>query len=158
MVWYPLRGCVSARYWHATLLVWLIDLFARSSSFQSVLRRRSFNYEPFWQTRVPDKSADQDGWSLRTTISVSFPMLATNAFSIDALSLARIITNLVETRDLSMVLNLFISLVLNLSIVVACSMYQYGPRRKPKDKKKQQQKKRWGIGVFSLFERLLMNS
>ncbi|CAF1316161.1 unnamed protein product [Adineta ricciae] len=49
---------------------------------------------------------------------------------------ARIITNLVETRDMSMVLNLFISLILNLSIVIACTIYKYGPVRKSKDKKK----------------------
>ncbi|CAF1109998.1 unnamed protein product [Adineta steineri] len=49
---------------------------------------------------------------------------------------ARIITNLVETRDMSMVLNLFISLILNISIVIACTVYKYGPVRKPKDKKK----------------------
>ena len=64
-----------------------------------------------------------------------------NSFSIESLFLARIITNLIETRDLSMVLNLFVSLVLNLSIVVACTVYQYGPRRKAKDKKKQQKKR-----------------
>lgn len=64
----------------------LIDLFARSSSFQSVPRRRSFNCEPFWQTRVRDKSVDLAGWSLRTTTSVSFPDRA-NSFSIDAFSL-----------------------------------------------------------------------
>ena len=50
--------------------------------------------------------------------------------------IARIITNLVETRDMSMVLNLFISLILNLSIVIACTIYKYGPVRKSKDKKK----------------------
>jgi hypothetical protein len=50
--------------------------------------------------------------------------------------LARIITNLVETRDMSMVLNLFISLILNISIVIACTVYKYGPVRKSKDKTK----------------------
>ena len=54
--------------------------------------------------------------------------------------LARIITNLVETRDMSMVLNLFISLVLNVSIVLACSIYKHGPVRKSKDKKQKKTK------------------
>lgn len=53
---------------------------------------------------------------------------------------ARIITNLVETRDMAMVLNLFISLVLNVSIVLACTIYKYGPVRKAKDKKLKKKK------------------
>jgi len=53
---------------------------------------------------------------------------------------ARIITNLVETRDMSMVLNLFVSLVLNVALVIACSVYKYGPLPKSKDKKKTKKK------------------
>ncbi|CAF0873247.1 unnamed protein product [Rotaria sordida] len=49
---------------------------------------------------------------------------------------ARILTNLIETHDKSMVLNLFVSLILNTSIVIACTVYKYGPIRKSKDKKK----------------------
>ncbi|CAF2389825.1 unnamed protein product [Rotaria sp. Silwood2] len=49
---------------------------------------------------------------------------------------ARILTNLIETQDKSMVINLFVSLILNTSIVIACTVYKYGPIRKSKDKKK----------------------
>lgn len=50
--------------------------------------------------------------------------------------LARIITSFLETHDNIMVLYLFASLILNISIILACTVYKYGPIRKPKDKKK----------------------
>ncbi|CAF1230029.1 unnamed protein product [Rotaria magnacalcarata] len=46
---------------------------------------------------------------------------------------ARIITNLVQTKDMSMVINLLISFILNISIVIACTIYTNNPVLKPTD-------------------------
>jgi len=49
-------------------------------------------------------------------------------------NLARIITNLIETKDMSMVINLLISFVLNVSIVIACTVYPNGSTDERKKK------------------------
>ncbi|CAF0813529.1 unnamed protein product [Adineta steineri] len=42
-------------------------------------------------------------------------------------SFARIITNLYETNDMNMVINLLISFILNTSVVIVCMIYSKGP-------------------------------
>jgi len=60
---------------------------------------------------------------LRTILSNNhFSFLFSN--SIIIIILARIIINILETRDMNMVLNLFISLILNISIVIAFTVYK----------------------------------
>ncbi|CAF4040919.1 unnamed protein product [Rotaria sp. Silwood2] len=49
---------------------------------------------------------------------------------------ARIITNLVQTKDMSMVINLLISFVLNISIVIACTIYSNDSVSKLTDRRK----------------------
>ncbi|CAF1245390.1 unnamed protein product [Rotaria magnacalcarata] len=51
-------------------------------------------------------------------------------------NVARILTNFAETYDKIMIIYLFVSLILNTSIVIACAVYKYGPIRIAKDKKK----------------------
>jgi len=51
-------------------------------------------------------------------------------------NLARIITNLIQTKDMSMVINLLISFVLNVSIVIACTIYANGSTPKSIDERK----------------------
>jgi len=48
-------------------------------------------------------------------------------------SLARIITNLIQTKDMRMVINLLISFILNISIVIACTVYANEPVQKSID-------------------------
>jgi hypothetical protein len=92
------------------------------------------------RTILSNKSAGQvsrTGWLIASynnfgvnDISYHFVFLFSNSIII----LARIITNLIETRDMNMVLNLFISLILNISIVIACTVYKSEPIYKSKDK------------------------
>jgi mannose-P-dolichol utilization defect protein 1 len=51
-------------------------------------------------------------------------------------NIARIITNLIQTKDMSMVINLLISFILNISIVIACTIYANGPKPKSADTRK----------------------
>jgi hypothetical protein len=51
-------------------------------------------------------------------------------------NLARIITNIIETKDMSMVINLLISFILNTSIVIACTVYANESVPKSTDEKK----------------------
>ena len=118
----------------------------RCASFLLVLLRKSFNFELFFPIKVLDKSVELVGLLLLIVISVcshSFFLF----FSIDWLVVsARIITNFIQTKDMNMVINLLISFILNLSIVIACTIYPNNPRQKstndsrkettPKTKKK----------------------
>jgi hypothetical protein len=90
------------------------------------------------RTILTNKSAGQvsrPGWIIASYNNFGTNIKSSFSFSIN-ICLARIITYLVETRDISMVLNLFISLILNISIVIACTVYKYGTVQKSKDKKK----------------------
>ncbi|CAF0722219.1 unnamed protein product [Rotaria sordida] len=49
---------------------------------------------------------------------------------------ARIITNLIQTKDMNMVINLSISFILNTSIVIACTIYSNDSVSKLTDKRK----------------------
>ena len=95
---------------------------------------------------LTNKSAGQvsrSGWAIASYNNFGMVLLPHSSFLDPLLPFslsARIITNLVETRDMSMVLNLSISFVLNVSIVLACSVYKYGPVRKSKDKKQKKAK------------------
>lgn len=93
------------------------------------------------RTILSNKSAGQvsrTGWLIASYNNFGIYFLSSFSFLISLLNiiLARIITNLIETRDMSMVLNLFISLILNISIVIACTVYKSESVQKSKDKTK----------------------
>jgi uncharacterized membrane protein len=84
---------------------------------------------------VLDKLVEQVGQLLRTAISVQFLIFSYSHF-VFQFNLARIITNLIQTKDMSMVINLLISFILNISIVIACTIYANGPKPKSADTRK----------------------
>ena len=93
------------------------------------------------RTILSNKSAGQvsrTGWAIASYSNLgtffSLKELSPYRYSLPS---ARIITNLFQTKDMSMVTNLFISFILNLSIVIACTIYPNNPTQKSTDDSKQ---------------------
>ncbi len=89
------------------------------------------------QTILSNKSSGQvsrTGWLIASynNFGILYTYSLISNFLTWLFCLARIITNLIETRDMSMVLNLLISFILNISIVIACTVYKSVPKNTKK--------------------------
>jgi len=95
------------------------------------------------RTILSNKSAGQvsrTGWAIASYSNLGiiyFIFLYFIFLLIILFNLARIITNLIQTKDKNMVINLLISFILNTSIVIACTIYANESVPKSTDEKKQ---------------------
>jgi len=90
------------------------------------------------RTILSNKSAGQVsriGWAIASYSNLGMIYFIYSIFFIQ-FNLARIITNLIQTKDMSMVINLLISFLLNVSIVIACTIYSNDSLPKSTDERK----------------------